>query len=110
MASNWQPNVEAKPFIPSSAAYVLRLPCCMRPMKIRRRGILGRCLQVTLVSVLIITVVFNVLFIIDNSKRLRTQKPSRYHVEDTDDEIGNTNIILEQTEDKKEGTICRAYP
>ncbi len=70
--SKWQPNLNAKPFIPSSAAYVVRLPCCMRPLKIRRRGYLGRIIQGVLVGVLTITVIFNIVFIIDNSNKLRS--------------------------------------
>ena len=105
MSSNWQPNLDAKPFIPSSAAYVIQLPCLSRPIKIRRRGVLGRFLQLVLVSVLVVTVVFNVLFIIDNSKRLRTahsNNPSYPSSSDVDDEVEKASLVLDQ-KDKDEG-------
>ena len=102
MASSWQPNINAKPFVPSSAAYVFRLPCCAHPFKIKRRGIFGRLLQLVLFSVLIVTVVFNVMFIIDSSKRFRSTDQNSPYPYDDNDEIVDANIMLEQKE-KVEG-------
>ena len=104
MASSWQPNINAKPFVPTSAAYVLQLPCCARPVKIKRRGVLGRLLQLLLVCVLIVTVVFNIIFIIDSSKRLRKPSQNNPYPFDDSDEIADTNIMLDQKE-KNEGKI-----
>ena len=98
MASSWQPNIYAKPFVPTSAAYVLRLPCCARPVKIKRRGVLGRMLQLVLFSVLIVTVVFNVIFIIDSSKRLRTLQTNNPYPFDDSQELADSNIMLDQKE------------
>lgn len=98
MASGWQPNINAKPFVPSSAAYVLQLPCCAHPLKIKRRGVIGRLLQFVLLSVLIVTVVFNVIFIIDSSKRFRKPDQSSPYPYDDNDEVVNANIMLEQKE------------
>ena len=98
MASGWQPNINAKPFVPSSAAYVFQIPCCTRPFKIKRRGVLGRLLQFILFSVLIITVVFNVIFIIDSSKKFRKSNQNNPYPYDDSDEVVDTNIMLEQKE------------
>lgn len=98
MAANWEPNINAKPFVPSSAAYVLQLPCCVRPIKIKRRGVLGRLLQLILVAVLIVTVVFNIIFLIDGSKRLRTPYENSPYPFDDSDEIAEANIMLEEKE------------
>ncbi len=68
--SKWQRN--AKPFIPNSSAYAARLPCCMRLLKIRWRGCLGRILKGMFVSVFTISVIFKVVFIIENSNKLRS--------------------------------------
>eukprot|EP00794_Sanderia_malayensis_P017702 gene17702-19471_t len=95
--SKWQPNLNAKPFIPSSAAYIVRLPCCTRPLKIRRRGMLGRFLQGLLVSVLAVTVIFNIIFIIDNSKKLRSASPSSVQNEALDNEFANQQFLQEQS-------------
>jgi len=104
MASSWQPNINAKPFVPSSAAYVFRLPCCAHPFKIKRRGIFGRLLQLVLFSVLIVTVVFNVMFIIDSSKRFRSTDQNSPYPYDDNDEIVDANIMLEQKEKVEEPT------
>ena len=101
---NWKPDLSAKPFVPSSAAYVVRLPCCVNPLKIRRRGVLGRCLQGLLVTVLLVTVIFNIVFIIDNSRRLKTP-PNSIQYDESDDEIRNPNVSLDQKEEKGEGMI-----
>ena len=98
MASSWQPNINAKPFLPSSAAYVFHLPCCAHPFKIKRRGIFGRLLQLILFSVLIVTVVFNVMFIIDNSKRFRSTDQNSPYPHDDDRKVIDANIMLEQKE------------
>ena len=97
-SSGWQPNINAKPFVPSSAAYVLQLPCCAHPLKIKRRGVIGRLLQVVLLSVLVVTIVFNVIFIIDSSKRYRKPDQGSPYPYDDSDEVVNANIMLEQKE------------
>ena len=54
-----------------------------------------------LVSVLIVTVVFNIVFIIDNSQRLRTDSKA-VEGDDADDEIRNQDSLL-ASQEKKEG-------
>ena len=71
---SWKPNPNARPFQPTNAYYTIRLPCCQNAWKIRKKGLLGRCVQWTLVSILFITVVVNVLFIMDTTSKYRKQQ------------------------------------
>ena len=71
---SWKPNPNATPFQPSNAYYSIKLPCCQNAWKIRKKGLLGRCVQWTLVLILLITVVVNVLFIMDTTSKFRKQQ------------------------------------
>ena len=95
--STWSPNVQATPFIPSSAAYVIRGPCCARPVKIRKRGCVGKLVQAVLCGVLIVTVVFNILFVMDNTTKFRKlQDDSSLNVRTSDE---NQHIVFENKVD-----------
>ena len=73
---SWKPNPNATPYQPRSAYYTIKLPCCENDWKIRKKGLIGRCVQWTLVFILFITVVVNVLFIMDTTSKFRKQKLS----------------------------------
>ena len=74
MNSTWRPNPNAKPFLPSSAYYNVPLPCKRTPLRIQKKGIVSRFIQGILVLVLCITVVVNVIFILDTTSKLRDAK------------------------------------
>lgn len=71
---SWKPNPDAMPFQPTNAYYTIKLPCCQNAWKIRKKGLIGRCVQWTLVFILFITVVVNVLFIMDTTSKFRKQQ------------------------------------
>lgn len=48
------------------------MKCCSHALRQRKRLCSGTCLQAILIVVLIVTVTFNVMFIIDNKNRLTT--------------------------------------
>lgn len=79
---SWKPNPNAAPFQPTNAYYTIKLPCCGNAWKIRKKGLLGKCVQWTLVFILFITVVVNVLFIMDTTSKFRNQKLSNPKGED----------------------------
>lgn len=65
--NSWQPNLNAKPFTPSSAFFTLPVPC--KKIRIRKKGIFSRIIQWLLVIVLLVTVVINFIFIWDTTKK-----------------------------------------
>lgn len=67
--SSWQPNPNAKPFTPASAYFSISVPCMKAPIRLRKKGILSRVIQWILVIVLCVTVVINVIFIWDTTRR-----------------------------------------
>lgn len=75
---SWKPNPDATPFLPSKAYYNIKLPCCHNAWKIRKKGLIGKLVQWTLVFILFVTVVVNILFILDTTANFRTrsQPPS----------------------------------
>ena len=95
--STWSPNVQATPFIPSSAAYVIRGPCCARQFKIRKRGCVGKLVKAVLCGVLVVTAVFNILFAIDNTTKFRKLQDDSSKNIGTSDE--NKHIVLESKVD-----------
>ena len=74
MSINWKPNPNAAPYLPSKAYYNINVPCCPRPLKIRKKGLFGRLMQWVLIFVLFITVVVNIMFILDTTARFRNEK------------------------------------
>ena len=90
---SWKPNPNAMPFQPSNAYYSIKLPCCPNAWKIRKKGLLGRCVQWTLVLILLITVIVNVLFIMDTTSKFRKQQLSNPKGEDKDFEERRQVII-----------------
>ncbi|XP_028393011.1 protein O-linked-mannose beta-1,2-N-acetylglucosaminyltransferase 1-like [Dendronephthya gigantea] len=91
---SWKPNPHAAPFQPTNAYYTIKLPCCGNAWKIRKKGLLGKCVQWTLVFILFITVVVNVLFIMDTTSKFRKQKLSNPNEEDKDFEE-RRNVIID---------------
>ena len=71
--SSWQPNPNAKPFTPASAYYNFPVPCKKSPIRIRKKGILSRIIQWILVIVLCVTVIINLIFIWDTTKRFNRE-------------------------------------
>lgn len=67
MSSSWQPNPNAKPFVPASAFFTLPIPCAK--IRIRKKGIFSRMIQWILVIVLCVTVIINFIFIWDTTKK-----------------------------------------
>ena len=67
--SSWQPNPNAKPFTPASAYFSIPVPCKKTPIRLRKKGILSRVIQWILVIVLCVTVVINLIFIWDTTRR-----------------------------------------
>ena len=95
--STWSPNVHVTPFIPRSAAYVIRGPCCARQFKIRKRGCVGKLVKAVLCGVLVVTAVFNILFAIDNTTKFRKLQDDSSANIGTSDE--NKHIVLESKVD-----------
>lgn len=69
MMSSWQPNPNAKPFTPASAYFSISVPCMKAPIRLRKKGIFSRVIQWILVIVLCVTVVINLIFIWDTTRR-----------------------------------------
>ena len=67
--SSWQPNPNAKPFTPASAYFSIPVPCKKTPIRVRKKGIFSRIIQWILVIVLCVTVIINLIFIWDTTKR-----------------------------------------
>lgn len=67
--SSWQPNPNAKPFTPASAYFSISVPCMKAPIRLRKKGIFSRVIQWILVIVLCVTVVINLIFIWDTTRR-----------------------------------------
>lgn len=67
MSNSWQPNPNAKPFVPASAFFTLPIPCAK--IRIRKKGIFSRIIQWILVIVLCVTVIINFIFIWDTTKK-----------------------------------------
>ena len=72
--SSWKPNPNAKPFTPASAYFSVPLPCKKTPIRIRKKGIFSRIIQWILVIVLCVTVIINLIFIWDTTKRYSREK------------------------------------
>ena len=102
MNSTWRPNPNAKPFLPSSAYYSISLPCKRTPLRIQKKGVISRLIQGILVLVLCVTVVINVIFILDTTSKLRDVKHSNSPMEQIQSQIesletnhdGDTGMFL----------------
>lgn len=75
-STTWKPNPNAKPFTPASAFCSVPFPCKRTPIRIRKKGIFSRIIQWILVVVLCVTVIINLLFIWDTTRKYRTEKNS----------------------------------
>lgn len=82
---SWKPNPNATPFQPSNAYYTLRVPCSENVWRIRKKGLLGRCVQWILVFILFVTVAVNVLFIMDTTSKFRKQQSLHLEGEEFDE-------------------------
>lgn len=71
--SSWRPNPNAKPFTPASAYFIIPLPCKRQPIRVRKKGIFSRAIQWILVFVLCVTVVINLVFIYDTTRKFNKQ-------------------------------------
>lgn len=71
--SSWRPNPNAKPFTPASAYFSIDLPCKRQPIRVRKKGIFSRAIQWILVFVLCVTVVINLVFIYDTTRKFNKQ-------------------------------------
>ncbi|XP_067020096.1 protein O-linked-mannose beta-1,2-N-acetylglucosaminyltransferase 1-like [Acropora muricata] len=71
--SSWRPNPNAKPFTPASAYFSIHLPCKRQPIRVRKKGIFSRAIQWILVFVLCVTVVINLVFIYDTTRKFNKQ-------------------------------------
>ena len=89
MDSSWRPNPNAKPFLPSSAFYNISIPCKKTPVRIQKKGVVSRIIQWTLVIVLCLTVVINILFILDTTSKLQNKNGGKDQVVDN----GKTQLI-----------------
>ncbi|PVD23743.1 hypothetical protein C0Q70_17016 [Pomacea canaliculata] len=69
----WIPNPNAKPFIPKKKRLSSRFPGLM--IDFRRQRCFTKCVQAGLVVVLLVTVVINITFIVDTSRRLKDTAP-----------------------------------
>ena len=96
MALKWKPNPDAAPFLPSSAYYNIKLPCCQDPWRFRKKGLIGKLVQWTLVFILFVTVVINILFILDTTSKSRSnsQPPS---IEKDNDFEERRNVVIGKT-------------
>lgn len=72
-SSSWRPNPDAKPFTPASAYFNIPVPCKRHPIRVRKKGILSRAVQWVLVVVLCVTVIINLIFIWDTTKKFSAQ-------------------------------------
>ena len=98
MNSSWKPNPKAKPFLPSSAFYHISVPCKRTPLRVQKKGMLSRLIQWSLVILLCITVVINVLFILDTTSKLKDSAGS-------EDNVATANE-LPQGNSQVQGKIC----
>ena len=71
--SSWRPNPNAKPFTPASAYFSIHLPCKRQPIRVRKKGIFSRAIQWILVFVLCVTVIINLVFIYDTTRKFNKQ-------------------------------------
>lgn len=69
MMDSWVPNPNAKPFVPHGKRKNLRFPNVTT--NISKRRCFTKCCQAGLVVVLLITVIINITFILDTSRRLQ---------------------------------------
>ena len=77
---------------------LIHMPCNSCSIRHRNRGCSGKFIQGVLIGVLVVTVVFNILFIIDNRSRFRKSFANSNEVDE------NAQINLEELE-KKEGLL-----
>lgn len=75
-STTWKPNPNAKPFTPASAFFSVPVPCKKTPIRLRKKGIFSRIIQWILVVVLCVTVIINLIFIWDTTRKYRTEKNS----------------------------------
>ncbi|XP_076440231.1 protein O-linked-mannose beta-1,2-N-acetylglucosaminyltransferase 1-like isoform X2 [Babylonia areolata] len=83
----WVPNPNAKPFVPRRKRHAGRFPGITT--SISKQRCLSKCFQAGLVVVLLVTVIINITFILDTSRRLQDTVPktdvTEHHVgEDSD--------------------------
>ena len=88
-STTWKPNPNAKPFSPASAFFSVPVPCKKTPIRIRKKGIFSRIIQWILVVVLCVTVIINLIFIWDTTRKYRTEKNS---VQTAPGEINELNL------------------
>ncbi|XP_070563050.1 protein O-linked-mannose beta-1,2-N-acetylglucosaminyltransferase 1-like [Ptychodera flava] len=69
---DWHPNPKAQPFIPRKHYTSIHVPGAMH--RATKRRLLSKILQSLLVMVLLVTVVINIIFIMDTGRKLREQK------------------------------------
>ena len=94
---SWKPNPNARPFQPGNAYYTIKIPCCQDALKIRKKGLIVRCVQWSLVFILFVTVVVNVLFIMDTTSKFRKHELSNPEGEEKGFEERRNVIIGMQT-------------
>lgn len=71
----WQPNPRAQPFVPKrgQGLFIPHPSASLVPRPLGRRRILAKTFQVLLVIVLLVTIVINIMFILDTSRRLQEE-------------------------------------
>lgn len=81
----------------SKSSVTVNIPC-LPQTNIRRRGCTGTCVQGVLVAVLIVTLVFNIIFILDNRTRFRGRAEKIININEfVIDE--NQHIVIDKNED-----------
>ncbi|XP_046683655.1 protein O-linked-mannose beta-1,2-N-acetylglucosaminyltransferase 1-like [Homalodisca vitripennis] len=93
---SWKPNPQAAPFVPRKhGTRTLIHPHLSGPSYIYRHKLLAKIFQFLLVLVLLITIVINIVFILDTSRRLQEEST---HTVIQDDVEGRDVASLEQSQ------------
>uniref|UniRef100_A0A1B6FTU3 Protein O-linked-mannose beta-1,2-N-acetylglucosaminyltransferase n=1 Tax=Cuerna arida TaxID=1464854 RepID=A0A1B6FTU3_9HEMI len=93
---SWKPNPQAAPFVPRKHGTRLLIhPHLSGPSYMYRHKLLAKIFQFLLVFVLLVTIVINIVFILDTSRRLQEEST---HTVTQDDVEGRDLASLEQSQ------------